>query len=361
MKTNNTFRIFSSVLLMVLLAGCEPEKKKTEQVLPDHTKGISQMYVLCQGTWGMNNSTLYNWNVKEQKVALCLFTEKNRRGLGDTGNDLELYGSKLYVVMNVSNTVEVVDVHTGISIKQIPMVDENGTGRQPRYACAGNGKVYVCSFDGSVLRIDTASLEIDGIAMAGRSPDGICRSNGNLYVSNSGGMDYPNYDRTVSVIDEAAFSTVATIEVGLNPGRIGADAKGNVYVCTRGDYGQTGGNFYRINPQTNQIDKTFDIPVQNFCIVDNLAYCYYSENNGNSRLGVLDLERADWRNEDFISDGTQVRTPYSIAEYAGDIYVGDAMDYVSSGKVYCFAKDGKCLYKLENVGVLPASMAMLAD
>lgn len=361
MKTNNTLRLFSSVLFVLLMVGCKPEKKKEKPVRPETPQSISQVYVLCQGVWGMNNSTLYNWNVKEEKSTLCLFTEKNGRGLGDTGNDMELYGGKLYVVMNVSNTVEVVDVRTGVSLKQIPMVNGDGTGRQPRYACSGNGKVYVCAFDGSVSRIDTASLEIDALATAGRSPDGICRSNGKIYVSNSGGMDYPNYDRTVSVIDENTFTLVATVEVGLNPYRMGVDKKGNVYVCTRGDYGQTCGNFYRINSRTDQVDKTFDIPVQNFCMVDNMAYCYYSDNNGGSRLGVLDLDLENWADEDFVSDGTQVQTPYFIAEYAGDIYVGDAKDYVSSGNVYCFTKEGKCRYKLENVGLLPAAMAVLAD
>ncbi len=361
MKTNNTLRLFSSVLFVLLMVGCQPEKKKEKPGLPEEIPSISQVYVLCQGVWGMNNSTLYNWDVKEKKTTLCLFTEKNRRGLGDTGNDLEFYGSKLYVVMNVSNTVEVVDARTGVSLKQIQMVNGDGTGRQPRYVCSGNGKVYVCAFDGSVSRIDTVSLEIDAIATAGRSPDGICRSNGRIYVSNSGGMDYPNYDSTVSVIDEDSFTLVATVEVGLNPHRMDVDKKGNVYVCTRGDYGETRGNFYRIDSQTNRVDRTFGIPVQNFCIVENRVYCYYSDNGGASKLGVLNLDSGDWETEDFISDGTQVQTPYFIAEYAGDIYVGDAKDYVSSGNVYCFTKDGKCRYKLENVGLLPAAMAVLAD
>ena len=37
-----------------------------------------------------------------------------------------IYGSKLYIVVNVSSQIEVVDLQSGKSVKQIPMLSENG-------------------------------------------------------------------------------------------------------------------------------------------------------------------------------------------------------------------------------------------
>lgn len=89
--------------------------------------------------------------------------------MGDTANDMALYGGKLYIVVNVSSTIEVIDFQTGVSIKQIPMLAENGSSRQPRHITFHKDKAYVCSYDGTVARIDTTSLEIDALTKAGRN------------------------------------------------------------------------------------------------------------------------------------------------------------------------------------------------
>ena len=90
------------------------------------------------------------------------FLSENKRGLGDTANDMKLYGSKLYIVVNVSSQIEVMDAATGKSLKQIPFFAENGTPRQPRYVAFADGNAYVCSFDGTLSRIDTTSLAVTG-------------------------------------------------------------------------------------------------------------------------------------------------------------------------------------------------------
>ena len=70
------------------------------------------------------------------------------------------------------------------------MLTENGNPREPRYIAFHKEKAYVCSYDGTVARIDTASLAIDAMTTVGRNPDGICVQDDKLYVSNSGGLDH---------------------------------------------------------------------------------------------------------------------------------------------------------------------------
>ena len=88
------------------------------------------------------------------------------------------------------------------------MLTDNGSSRQPRAITFDSGKAYVCSYDGTVARIDTASLEIDGVAEVGRNPEDLCVQDGKLYVSNSGGLDWAGVgvDRTVSVVDLSTFA-----------------------------------------------------------------------------------------------------------------------------------------------------------
>ena len=37
---------------------------------------------------------------------------RGSRGLGDTANDLAIYGSKIYIVANVSSTIEIIAYHS---------------------------------------------------------------------------------------------------------------------------------------------------------------------------------------------------------------------------------------------------------
>ena len=94
--------------------------------------GTSEMYVLCEGLFNLNNSTLARYSFETNTCMTDYFRTINRRGLGDTANDMDIYGGKLYIVVNVSSTVEVVDLHTGMSVGQVSLLAEDGSSRQPR-------------------------------------------------------------------------------------------------------------------------------------------------------------------------------------------------------------------------------------
>ena len=170
---------------IVLFAACDDmeDKPLVSGVIGDPTEtGTAELYVLCEGLFNQNNSSLARFSFGNQKIVSNYFNVINGRGLGDTANDLAIYGSKIYTVVNVSSTIEVIDFRTGKSLKQIRMLTESGSSRQPRYITFHKDKAYVCSYDGTVARIDTTSLDIEAIISAGRNPDGICVQNDKLYV-----------------------------------------------------------------------------------------------------------------------------------------------------------------------------------
>lgn len=363
-------------LVSVLSGACNEPASRQPATRPggDASSPTACVYVLCEGLYGMNNARLFSWNMRTGQVEQDAFSKANQRGLGDTGNDLLLYGGKLYVVMSGSNTVEVADAATLRSLRQIPFTNDAGVGRQPRYACAENGKVYVCCFDGSVCRLDTASLEIEATTRAGLNPDGLCTLGGKLYVSNSGGLSFPYCDSTVSVIDLASFQEISRITVGTNPYTIASDSRGYVYVCTRGDYDgfhqkkAAGGgepyNFYRIDPQKDSVDRVFNIPVLNFHLYHDTAYLYNFDYNANvSWIGVFDLKTESFVSENFITDGTRLQKPYAIGVEPGTgmVYIGDAHNHLTSGSLFVFTQTGFLKSVLHGLGLNPSSMVFLQD
>jgi len=327
-------------------------------VLPE--TGTAEFYILSEGLFNLNNSTLSRYTFPNNKLVSDYFLAINKRSLGDTANDMAIYGSKLYIVVNVSSQIEVIDWRTGTSLKRIPVLAENGSSRQPRNITFYGNKAFVCSFDGTVAQIDTTSLSIEKYVSAGRNPDGICAQSNKLYVSNSGGLDSPNYDNTVSVIDIPSFTEIKKITVGNNPGKILADSNGDIYVAVRGDINNSGEKeFVRIDSGTNEVRQTWNKEVLNFALGNDFAYLSsYDYQTKESKIQVLNLTNGEIEQENFITDGTIIQTPYNISvnPYSGNVYITDAYDYKVKGDVLCFNPQGQLQFRINNVGLNPNTL-----
>lgn len=354
-------RLIQSLFLLmfiILLPACDDMKDMPTPIdLPLTLGETGKMYVLSEGLFNMNNSTLGLLNFDNRTLTSDYFLYQNNRGLGDTGNDMKPYGSKLWIVVNVSSQVEVLDLKTGISIRRIPFFNENNVARQPRYITFYDNKAYVCSFDGTVERIDTTSMAIEAVTTVGRNPDGITVANGKLYVSNSGGLDMPNYDNTVSVVDLNTFKEIKKDTVGINPFKLETDSSGDVYVISRGNNSNIKAKLVRIDSQSDKVVQTFsNLPVVNFTIHNDTAYMYnYDFVNNTYWIKTFDCKTETIISDNFITDGTTLQRPFGIYVHPtnGNVYLTDALNYTTKGDLFCFSRKGKLLYTVESVGLNP--------
>lgn len=340
-------------LLAVFFTAC-----KKKPVTPDNSIiGSNGLFILNEGVWEHNNSSISYYNLDDNNCIADIFTTVNNRGLGDTGNDLQRYGSRLYCVVNTSENVQVMDLYTAKVIGTIPL-----TGKSPRRICFSGEKAYVSCFDGTVVRIDTASLAVEATVTVGPNPEGVCVANGKLYVANTGGYNAPNYGTTVSVIDVASFSVVKNISVVENPNRLFlAPNQQDIYLISNGNYYDVSPRLQKINTGTDEVVRTFDFDITNLAIFGNRAYLYsYNYSTEIYTIQVMDLSSETVINEHFISDNTSLNTPYGIAvdPNNGDVYVTDAYNFTVNGDVYCFGQDGKKKFSFE-VGINPSGMVFL--
>lgn len=351
------------LLFPLFFIACDDLEDKTSMVAGKSgdvfETGTAEMYILSEGLFNQNNGSLARYSFDQKMRTNNYFTANNQRGLGDTANDLAIYGNKMYVVVNVSSTVEVIDFPSGKSIRQISMLREDGSSRQPRSIAFDKDKAYVCSFDGTVARIDTTSLVVEEVVTVGRNADNICVQNGKLYVSNSGGLDYSGsgVDTTVSVIDIATFKETKKIEVGPNPGKILPGLDDAVYLVTRGSDIEAGDyRLVKIDSRTDAVAKVYDEKVLSFTLDGPIAYLYtYNYQTKNSAIKVFDLNKGEVIRENFITDGTMVHTPYSIQmnPFSGNIYITEAYNYTVRGDVLCFNQQGQLQYRLNEIGLNP--------
>jgi YVTN family beta-propeller protein len=343
--------LLTATALSLVLASCHKDKKVNPVVAP----ATAGLYVLNQGLFNDNNSTLSFYDYTSKQVNPDIFSSVNGHGLGDTGNDVEIYGSKMYIVVNVSSTVEVVDARTAKSVKQIKLF--NGTtGRQPRDVAFYKGNAYITSYDGTVAVLDTASLTVSKYITVGRNPEQLAVANGKLYVANSGGLGFPNFDNTVSVIDLTSLTVTKTLTVVANPQNVGTDNKGNVYVLSAGNYSTVPSSLAVIDDVQDVVKSQTAFDGSGMVVQGNSAYFITSAN----KIVVYSTQTQTITNAGFISDGTAITTPYSIAvdSTTGELFVTDARDYTSNGAVFAFDKTGKKEYSI-TVGINPGKIAFL--
>lgn len=343
--------LFLSTLLSVV--SCKKETEKPQHAPNNLQKGF---LVLNEGLFQLNNSALSWVDLETNQVNLDFFTEKSGRLLGDTGNDLKRYGNKIYIVVNVSSTIEVLDAKTGNSIKQISMLS-GSQAKQPRNIAFAGSKAYITCFDGFVDVLDTASLVIEKRIQVGLNPEDLTVSGNKLFVSNSGGLNASVMDSTVSVIDLVNHTEIQRIAVGKNPGDMLTDLSGNVYVVVRGNYSSIPSRLKKIDSQSMEISHVFDFEVSNIELMDSKIiisnYDYDTEINA---VHLLDVESETITHSNFL-DLSSISTLYGVQYIAEkeQFVVLDANHFTNSGFIHLFDKQGEFIRSFQ-VGLNPTAV-----
>lgn len=192
-------------------------------------------YILGEGTFGSENSTLYYYDLNTKTVADRFTTANPGKVLGNTANDMKGYGSKLYVAVDVSNKVLVIDAASGRILESIDMGQADGKNREPRGIACAAGKAFVSLYSGEVARIDTATYATDYTPYSGafKYSEGIVAVNETkLVVANSG---YGS-GNTVTVVDIPSFTVAGEMTVPTNPNELAVAGDNSVYLATWTDY-----------------------------------------------------------------------------------------------------------------------------
>lgn len=176
-----------AVLLMgtAVMTSCDPAEDYPETYLQVYSTGA---YVVNSGNMGSKiESSLTAIDYASSTATQNVFKAANGRSLGDTANDGIVYGNKIYLAVDQSNTIEVIDKKTKRSIKQIKTTDllGNAEGVEPRHIIADGGKVYFTTYGGYVAAVDTTDFALQKKWQVGSYPEGLVIAHGNIYVANS--------------------------------------------------------------------------------------------------------------------------------------------------------------------------------
>ncbi|TCK80695.1 YncE family protein [Albibacterium bauzanense] len=364
MKINfNISRLAAFVLLSAFLTSCSKDKPFTPDEQSDPISGV---YVLNEGDFQANNASLSYIDFLTGNITLDIYGTANSsdptkpKALGDIANDMGIYGSLLYVVVNESNKIEILNASNAKIVKTIN-VD------QPRNIAFHSGKAFITSYKNDVFVLDTLSKTVVAEIAVGRTPERIVASGNKLYVANAGWADAitgGEYDNTVSVIDPVSLKVETTITVADNIDNIFADGKDKIYVSSADIYNTIDwtiavpSRLYRIDTKTNKVDKTYEFGAHLMTFYEDKAYLVSSNYKADKDTFLeMDLTTETLKESD-IFKGIELNHIYGLAIDSdnGNIWLSDA-NYSELGKVRRYNKKLNKVDLTYTAGAFPSVFA----
>ncbi len=336
MKTN--FKLTLSVALVgFFLSACNNSK---DPVKGDFQSGI---LVANEGNFSATNGDVTYYNSSRGLLEQTIFNKVNGSFAGKVLQSVTPDGNTGYLVLNGDNKIEIVDINTF----KLNNTFADPLLINPRYLQTINGKAYISTwgaFDqyysltkSYVLVMETKTLHLIDTIGTDLGVENLLYNGKYLFASNNNF----GYSSTVSVIDPTTNKSVKKIALYAGPGGMVLDANNKLWVIAQGTYAGNDGKLFRINPSTFAIEQTIELGLNpanpDLAISPDKKSLYYYSGTSIYKVGI---DATSAPSESWITNA-EIVAPYSLGvdPKTGDVYLGDALDYSSEGKVYVYRSD----------------------
>ena len=341
----NTTRLTFMILMMLFF--------QATNAFAQYTDGV---FILNEGGAGSGNASVsfYNNNMVTNNIYATVNSTES--ALGDTGQSITFNGDFAYIVLNISNTVKVVNRTTFAYVATI------STGlNNPRYMAFANGKGFVTNWgsggetDAYLAVINLTTHTVESTIALDSGVEKILYANDKLYVAHQGGFGVGN---TLSVVNPVSLSLEQVITVGDVPNSMLVN-NGALYVLCGGSpswsSAETNGMLQKINLTTNTVESALEFPSLHPGNLKGTATGTDIYFTIDANVYTSTLESTTIPSMPLFSLGAQgVYGIYGMELIDNQLFVADAGNYVSPGTVYIYSTTGT-LVQDYTVGVIPNS------
>lgn len=322
------------IILIIFISGsdisCRKDKppEKNQQPISIGSKG--GVFITNEGNFQFENAKISYYNSEKDSVVEDIFYAANNIPLGDVCQSLYFFNEKIYIVVNNSGKIVVVNKNDFKIISTI-----NGF-ISPRYFLpVSNGKAYVTDlFSNEISIVDLSNNAISGKISCNGWTEELLMIYGKVFVTNL-------QKEFLYVINSSNDFLEDSIKIGYGSNSIVQDKNGKIWVLCSGNQSNKKASLQRVNPSSKQVEKTFE-----FANISDSPW-RLRMNGTNDTLYFLnkDVFRMEINSNSlpttaFISQGTKNFYGIGIEPTTGILYVSDAIDYVQKGKIYRYKSDG---------------------
>lgn len=350
--------------LALILIGCESDpiapivEGRDTTIITQDTRAL---YVLNEGQFGKSNATLDvmlvnsittiidSINRKDTIITFDTIYQKDRiAALGDVGNDVKLISGKLYIVLNGSHQIVVVDPNNATETARIDFPVGSSSNK---IAYVGENKAFVTQLKGgSISVVDlTTNTIVASHPYALTNDIGVL--NNKVFVTAD--------SQTLAIINPGTGTPDNIVAMPFGPQQLVVDSAHNqIIVACQGNYADPSSNSHLVwlNATTGEIIKTEQVGVGSYAIGRLFL--------GNGKLYMLsgtsvktiDLTTRTISGTPFISSSTFYYGG-SIDPVSGNLYLGDAGSFSAAGKVDVYSGTTGQFLKSFGSGIAPAHFA----
>ena len=357
-KTTRSTRFALPLLLAILvsLSGCM--KEGALPISEVDLYGSRGVFIINEGNYLYGNSSLSYYDIDTKQVINNIYSTANGVPLGDVAFTMWLHKGKGYIVMNNSSCIHVVDANSMLQVGTIENLPS------PRHMLFLEDELALVSdlYARAITLVNPQTFEVIGTIETGTKSLPFYQ-HPTEYLIKIGNEIFTNcwsYDNKVLVIDSQNLSVTDSIDVGIQPLAMVKDRNDNIWVINDGGYGSSAigsepPSIMRINTKTHSVSLrlNFERPTDRAgqLATNPAADTIYFICNHLYAMHINDTHLPD---KPILARNNNTFRALGVDPKTGEIYLSDAGDYMSEGKVYRLKPNGTPIDTLD-VGIIPGN------
>jgi len=332
------------IQLLLILSSCI--KDPIAPIQSDIIEGNSAIFVLCEGLWGSDNSTLERIDEASGRINNSYYKVANpNMRLGDIASDIVIKGDTTFIAVSTPGIIEIISTINGKSISRISLP----TNSHPRkIVIVDDTTAFVTLlFKEAIMKFNPTTFELDEtLYKVGPFPEGIAEYAGLLFIANSGYGDYFHHlpkAGTLSVFSIAEMREIKVLDCGKN----------TVEVVANQATGKIIANYYHLPSQKDSLGGIVQYDAKSLFVERHLRVrstditlsqgsdtLFFLKGNTDGIDGVfaIDLNSQSFEYSEVIKNNNKNDIWYSLAQSPDRNYllVGNAKRFQTDGDLLIF-------------------------
>ena len=317
-----------TILIIISFFSCRKDVGPQTNNNASVTEVFHDVLISCEGNFGTGNGSLSLYSSFSKEWVNNYFDQQNNFPLGDVVQSIAAIDQNLYIVVNNSGKIEVIDSASFLSQGVI-----TGFTSPREMAKIDNDIAYVTDLYSNSIHVVDLNIKniINNIAVSGWT-EAILVQNNYAYVSCPGSS-------LIYKIDVTNHALVDSVATAYSPLDLVIDKNNSLWVVCSGNWGGNDGTLEKINLDTftNELVIQLNSSPSELCINNDLSQLFWLANG----VKELDVDQIATINS-IIPSGMGYFYGLGIHPNSNDIYVTDAIDFVQAGK----------LYRYNNIGII---------